>query len=150
MLGGTVRGIQERRYLTEKYQNKQVRIAYATAYAKPHDYDRYGRSKFARKRRFVDILRGNYVEWETPWSKRYALNNSGWDRHEWTREELGRLRDRAWSNCGDRRCCYCWYCNPRRGHWGKKEITRQEHIADLHLKEEIDFYRDLNNKGEGK
>jgi hypothetical protein len=141
-----VRGIRERRYLTEKYQNKQVRIAYATAYAKPYDKDRYIRTEFARKRRFVDLFRGNFVQWKDRWAMRYAINTSGWERYVWTRAELGRLRNHSWSNCGQKRCCYCYYCNPRRGYWGKKEVTRQETIAMLHLKEEIDFYKEKENE----
>lgn len=136
-----MRGRRERRYLTEKYQSKQVRIAYATAYAKPYDKDRYIRTEFARKRRFVDLFRGNFVQWKDRWAMRYAINNSGWERYVWTKEELGRLRKHSWSNCGQRRCCYCYYCNPRRGVWGKKELTRQEFVAALHLREEIEEYR---------
>ena len=133
-----VRGRRERRYLTEKYQNKQLRIAYATAYTKPYDPNRYIRTEFARKRRFLDILCGNYVEcveWDTRWSTRYAFGNE----HTFTKAELGRLRKQSFSNCGQARCPYC--CNPRRGrYWGAKEITRQEVIAELHLKEELEFY----------
>ena len=134
-----MKGRRERRYLTEKYQNKQIRIAYATAYVKPYDPDRYIRTEFARRRRFYDILCGNFVEWKTPWADRWALGEGWKTPHEWTGEDLGRLRKQSFTNCGNTRCQYC--CNPRRGrHWGKKELTRQELCAELHLKEELDQY----------
>ena len=130
-----MRGIRERRYLTEKYQRKQVRIAYVTTYTKPYDPERYIRTEFARKRRFYDILCGNYVEWKTRWGERWAFNNE----HKFTKAELGRLRKQSFTNCGQARCPYC--CNPRRGkYWGAKEITKGEVLAELHLKEELDFY----------
>jgi len=129
-----VRGRRERRYLTEKYQNKQVRIAYATAYEKPYDPERYIRTEFARKRRFYDILCGNYIDGE-----RAGIGEWGRQAHKFTREELGRLREQSFTNCGNARCPYC--CNPRRGrYWGRKEITKLEVLAELHLKEELDEY----------
>ena len=146
-----MRGIRERRYLTEKYQNKQVRLAYIFSYSKPHDTERYGRTKFAKKSRFWDILRGNYVEFDNDWE--YDVMLSGWTtQHTFTDEELGRFRNHSWRDCGRPKCPGC--SNPRRGYgWYGHEydrITMQERISLMHLKEEIDFYRDLNNKGEGK
>ena len=133
-----MRGIKERRYLTEKYQRKQVRIAYVTTYVKPYDPDRYIRTEFARKRRFYDILCGNFVEWKTPWADRWALGDGWLTPHKFTGAELGRLRKQSFTNCGNTRCCYC--CNPRRGRWGEKEVTKGELLAKLHVKEELDEY----------
>ena len=133
-----MRGRRERRYLTEKYQKKQIRIAYVTTYVKPYDPDRYIRTEFARKRRFYDILCGNFVEWKTRWTERYALGDGWLTAHDWKPEELGRLRQHSFTNCGNKRCCYC--CNPRRGRWGEKEVTKGELLAELHIKEELDEY----------
>lgn len=142
-----MRGIKERRYLTEKYQRKQVRLAYKILYDKPYDRKRYIRTEFARKRRFYDILRGNYVEWRNRWSEDRALDN-GYSRHAFSNAELGRMRTISF-NCCDRRCCpMC--SNPRRGYgWqGRKErLTRQELLAELHLIEEIKEYRDETFEG---
>ena len=132
-----MRGRRERRYLTEKYQRKQVRIAYATTYEKPYDPERYIRTEFARKQRFYDILCGNFVEWKDRWHGRLAIGNE----HTFTKNELGRLRKQSFTNCGVRRCPYC--ANPRRGHgWEnpKEQVTMQENLAELHLKEELEFY----------
>lgn len=129
-----MRGRRERRYLTEKYQNKQVRIAYATAYEKPYDPYRYIRTEFARKRRFYDILCGNYIDGD-----RAGIDR--WSAHEFTKDELGRLRKQSFSNCGVRRCPYC--ANPRRGYgWEspKERITLPEQLAQLHLEEELEEY----------
>lgn len=129
-----MRGRRERRYLTEKYQRKQVRIAYATAYEKPYDPYRYIRTEFARKRRFYDILCGNFID-----GSRAGVGQ--WNPHKFTKDELGRLRKQSFTNCGVRRCPYC--ANPRRGYgWEnpKDQVTMQERLAELHLKEEKEIY----------
>ena len=129
-----MRGRRERRYLTEKYQRKQVRIAYAVAYEKPYDPERYIRTEFARKRRFYDILCGNFID-----GRRAGIGQ--WQSHKFTKAELGRLRKQSFTNCGNSRCPYC--CNPRRGrHWGRKEITKSEVMAQLHLIEEVNLYKE--------
>ena len=136
-----MRGRKERRYLTEKYQNRQVRIAYAVTYSKPYDPDRYIRTEFAKRRRFYDLLCGNYVEWNTRWGERWAIGNGWKNAHKFTKAELGRLRKQSFTNCGSTRCQYC--CNPRRGRtWEPQRLTRPELKAELHLKEETDFYRE--------
>ena len=134
-----MRGRKERRYLTEKYQQKQVRVAYETSYSRPYDPNRYIRTEFARRRRFYDLLCGNYVVWNTRWSRTYALGNE----YKFTRAELGRLRKQSWSNCGSVRCRYC--CNPRRGrNWEshKERITLAELRSEIHLKEEVNLYKE--------
>lgn len=133
-----MRGRRERRYLTEKYQAKQVRVAYETSYSRPYDPNRYIRTEFAKKRRFWDVLCGNYVVWKDRWSMGDALGNE----HKFSKAELGRLRKHSWSNCGCKRCCYC--CNPRRGrNWEShtERVTLPELRAEQHLKEEVDFYK---------
>lgn len=134
-----MRGRKERRYLTEKYQRKQIRLAYALSYAKPYDKDRYIRTEFARKRRFVDMLYGNFVEWKRPSSMDLAIGGYRYS-HTLTPEELGRYRNHSWKDCGSSRCRYC--SNPRRGHnWDGKQVTRQEEIVNMKLKEELYFYK---------
>lgn len=129
-----MRGRRERRYLTEKYQSRQVRMAYETSYDRPYDPNRYIRTEFARKRRFFDLLCGNFTDLRTRWGTTWALGN----QHTFTKAELGRLRKQSFANCGNARCCYC--CNPRRGRFGDKELTKGEVLAELHIKEELDFY----------
>jgi len=131
---------RERRYLTEKYQNKQVRLSYTFVYDKPYDRERYIRTEFARKRRFYDILRGNYVEWG-----RWGETGIGeCEPHKFTREELGRFRNHSFSDCGRPKCPGC--SNPRRGYgwWGswRDRITMQERKAKLHYDEEIAEYKE--------
>lgn len=142
-----MRGRQERRYLTEKYQQKQVRLAYTVMYEKPYDEERYIRTEFARKRRFYDILRGNYVEWKSRWAKDYALNSNGFQRHTFSKEELGRMRKLSFDHCYRSRCCSC--SNPRKGYgWEspQEQITMQERLANLHLKEEMEYYYQREEK----
>lgn len=137
-----MRGIRERRYLTERYQQKQVRLAYTVMYDKPYDRERYIRTEFSRKRRFYDILRGNYVEWRHRWAEDSALNSNGYERHEFTRAELGRFRTTSFDHCSIRHCRTC--SNPRKGYgWEgtREKLTMQEKIALLHLEEELDFYK---------
>ena len=137
-----MRGIRERRYLTERYQQKQVRLAYTVMYDKPYDRERYIRTEFSRKQRFCDLLRGNYVEWKHRWVEEGALNSNGYQRYTFNKTELGRMRKLSFDHCDKNRCQYC--SNPRKGYgWEapKDQITRQEKIALLHLEEELEYYR---------
>ena len=143
IIGGTVRGRKQRRYLTEKYQQKQVRLAYTFVYDKPYDRHRYIRTEFARKRRFYDILRGNYVQHKYWHSEQWMLNQSG-NEHTITREELGRYRNHSFDDCGRAKCPGC--SNPRRGYgwYGNVNdlITMQERKAKLQFDEEMIEYKD--------
>lgn len=137
---------QERRYLTEKYQKKQVRLAYRFMYDKPYDRERYIRTEFARKRRFVDILYGNYVQHKYPFQEKWMLSQSG-NEHTLTLDELGRYRNHSWDDCGRPKCPGC--SNPRRGYMSgtaDDRITLQERKAKLHLKEEMRFYKERKNE----
>jgi len=139
IIGGTVRGRKERRYLTEKYQRKQVRLAYTFVYDKPYDRQRYIRTEFARKRRFYDILRGNYVVW----GKWGPTGIGQWQPHTFTKEELGRYRNHSFSDCGRPGCPGC--SNPRRGYMSGTEndrITMQERKAKLQFDEELKEYKE--------
>ena len=138
-----MRGRKQRRYLTEKYQQKQVRLAYTFVYDKPYDRHRYIRTEFARKRRFYDILRGNYVQHKYWHSEQWMLNQSG-NEHTITREELGRYRNHSFDDCGRAKCPGC--SNPRRGYgwYGNVNdlITMQERKAKLQFDEEMIEYKD--------
>ncbi len=142
-----MRGRRERRYLTEKYQRKQVRLAYIFIYDKPYDPERYIRTEFARKRRFVDILYDNYVQHKYWHSEKWMLSQNG-NEHTMERWELGRYRNHSWDDCGKPKCPGC--SNPRRGHgwYGKADelVTLQERKAKLHLKEELRFYKERKNE----
>lgn len=131
---------KERRYLTEKYQNKQVRLAYIFVYDKPYDRERYIRTEFARKRRFYDILCENYVQHTHPCREQWMLSQSG-NEHTITRWELGRYRNHSWDDCGRPKCPSC--SNPRRGYTGETiRVTMQERIANLHYEEEMKEYKE--------
>ena len=135
---------QKRRYLTEKYQKKQVRLAYTFVYNKPYDRERYIRTEFARKRRFYDILRGNYVVW----GKWGPTGIGQWQPHTFTKDELGRYRNHSFSDCGRSKCPGC--SNPRRGYgwYGSVNdlITMQERKAKLHLEEELRYYKERKDE----
>lgn len=134
-----MRGRRERRYLTEKYQDRQVRLSYIFKYDKPYDPNRYIRTEFAKRRRFYDLLCGNYVRHKYRFLEKWMLSQNGCE-HTMTRWELGRYRNHSWDDCGRTRCQHC--SNPRRGHtWEPEKLTRQERKAALHLKEEVDFYK---------
>lgn len=131
---------EKRRYLTTKYQQKQVRLAYTFSYDRPHDTQRYIRSEFARKRRFVDLLRGNFVEFK--YSYQYDMMVSGYNTpHTFTKAELGRFRNHSWDDCGRPRCHHC--SNPRRGwtwdSW-KERQTMQERVSDMRFKDDLEYY----------
>lgn len=133
---------RERRYLTEKYQNKQVRLAYTFMYDKPYDRERYIRTEFARKRRFFDILRGNYVQHKYQHQEKWMFSQNGME-HKMPRWELGRYRNHSWDDCGSPKCPGC--SNPRRGHGsqrGNELLTMQERIAKLHYEEEMKEYKE--------
>ncbi len=141
-----MRGRQERRYLTEKYQKRQVRLAYSVMYDKPYDRHRYIRTEFARKCRFYDILRGNYVQHKYWHSEKWMFSQSG-NSHTFTKAELGLLRTVSFDHCPIRHCPHC--SNPRRGYgWESPEaqITLQERKAELHLVEEIREYKERKDE----
>lgn len=121
---------RKRRYLTEKYQARQLRLAYETNQSYPYDEQRYLQRPIARKKRFLDILSGNYT----------ILDN--WQRYEIGLDDIydqpevrGRLKRHSFDDCGRTKCISCG--NPRKV-WGS--ITRPERKALLHLKEEIEVY----------
>lgn len=131
-----MRGREERRRLTEKYQSRQISLGYKANPIYPYDEQRYLRRPLAIKQRFLDILSANYAVY------------SGWAREQiglddfYSRPDVrGRLRRHSFDDCGRKHCMSC--SNPRRK-WscysGKDRLTLPERKALLHLKEEIEFY----------
>lgn len=135
---------EERRYLTHKYQQRQVCLAYSLSYTKPHDYSRRLRRKVAIKQRFIDDLAGvcavdpaTHKEWEVDYLTKAMLGYP----YEFSQERLGHLRNHSWARCSRVRCPSC--SNPRRGYgWdsGKQLLTRPERIAELNYEEDLALY----------
>ena len=143
-----MRNREERRYLTERYQQKQVRLANQLRRFRPYDSQRYLQRPLAIRQRFFDELKGRYVgpEWcyaERRWHNLYMLNE-GYDIDPFTKSELGRYRNHSYSDCGRSGCPCCG--NPRRNEWSKDKdrVTLQERIARHIFEEDINLY----NEGE--
>lgn len=137
-----VRGRRERRYLTGKYQARQLRLAYETNQSYPYDEQRHLQRPIALKKRFLDILCDNYTRLDS-WG-RYDI---GLDDIYNRPEVMGRLKRHSFDMCSIKRCPGC--CNPRR-RWAcsteKDKITLAERKALLHLKEEIEIYKGERNE----
>lgn len=121
---------ERRRYLTERYRNRQVRLDNQLGRNRPFDFERRPRSDFARKHAFISMLKGDYVVAEWNW---------GIDNPEpMSAERFGRLRRHSFSDCGRPRCPHC--SNPRHNGFGTKKtrLTIQELVAEQRFKE--DFY----------
>ena len=86
---------ERRRYLTHKYQQKQVRLANLYRSYRPYDSERYFQRPLAKKQRFLDRLRENYVgrDWDERWRKSRTDWMLGFDSDEFTPEQLGRFRN---------------------------------------------------------
>lgn len=124
---------ERRRYLTEKYQQKQIRLGNLYRHYRPYDSERYIQRKSILKRRFYDELCGNIVgiTWK-PRERRFRLIymlNSGWDIDPYTNAQVGRFRNHSWRDCGRSRCPGC--SNPRRVLRNKlsERLTLQEQKA---------------------
>ena len=139
---------ERRRYLTEKYQQKQVRLANTSRGYRLYDSERYFQRPLAKKQRFLDRLRHNYVGplWsdesrgyrsERYWKTEYML---GHDTDKFTPEQLGRFKRHSYKDCGR---CRCWYCgNPRRSNeWSKSDrITIAERINEMRFDDDLKYY----------
>ena len=139
-----MRNREERRYLTERYQQKQVRLANQLRRFRPYDSQRYLQRPLAIRQRFFDELKGRCVgpQWnscERKWKTLYMLNE-GYDIDPFTRSELGRYRNHSYSDCGRSGCPCCG--NPRRNEWSKKKdrITLQERTVEESFREQVDYY----------
>lgn len=132
---------EERRYLTKKYQQKQVRLANIDRGHRPYDSQRYLQRPLAVRQRFYDVLKGNYVgkDWddrECRWKTERML---GHDTDQFTPEQLGRFRNHSYRDCGRPRCHMCG--NPRRNSWWKEErITLQERINKMRFDDDLHYY----------
>lgn len=137
-----MRGRRERRYLTDKYQARQIRLGRKANLNYPYDEQRYLRRPLAIRQRFIDILSGNYTIY-----KGWARTQIGLDDFYSRSDVIGRLRRHSFDDCSNPKCPSC--SNPRRG-WcwgtGKDMITLPERRALLHLKEELEVYKEKRNE----
>lgn len=141
---------ERRRYFTEKYQQKQVRLANQLRRYQPYDTQRYLQRPLAIKQRFFDLLCGREIG--HTWNERERRSNfdimlGGYcgELDPFTKAQLGRFRNHSFSDCGRPRCPGC--SNPRRGNGyesPQERITLQERVAEHRMKEDLDLY----NKGE--
>jgi len=142
---------EERRYLTEKYQQRQVRLANLSRRYQPYDEQRYLRRPLAVRQRFYDLLCGREVghtwtERERSW--KFSNMLGGYDIDPFTRSELGRFRNHSFADCGRPKCPGC--SNPRRGYgwWGSASdrLTMQERINDMRMKDDLEYYYNYEEK----
>lgn len=126
-----MKGRRERRYLTEKYQARQLRLGYRANLNYPYDEQRHLQRPIARKKRFLDILSGNYTTLSY-----WGRQEIGLDNHYSQPGVRGRLKRHSFDDCGRTKCISCG--NPRKV-WGS--ITLPERRVLLHLKEEIEVYK---------
>ena len=136
---------ERRRYLTHKYQQKQVRLANMYRSYRPYDSERYIQRPLARKPRFLDILADNYVgpEWDDRWRESQTRWMLGDDPDEFTPEQMGRFRNHSYRDCGRPRCHSCG--NPRHanGYYKRKErLTRQELKSEEAMKQDLQEYNE--------
>lgn len=123
---------EKRRYLTEKYRQRQVRLAYRSyGNKRPYDPNRYLQRPLAKKKRFLDELMGNYVGPE--WTDHQRYSHTQWmlgNPREFTAQQLGRFRRHSFNMCPWPRCPHC--SNPRKGYGfehGDEMLTLQERVA---------------------
>lgn len=118
---------ERRRYLTERYQRRQIRLSLhgKTVF----DFERRPRTDHAKRQAFVSMLKGDYTRAEWQW---------GIDLREVTDQEKGRYRRHSFADCGRPRCPTC--SNPRHNGFGslKHRLTWQEVVAEQRFRE--DFY----------
>ncbi len=145
---------ERRRYLTHKYQQKQLRLANLSRSYRTYDSERYFQRPLARKQRFLDVLAENFVGpyWndeqrgyrtERHWRTEAML---GHDTDEFTPEQLGRLRNHSYDDCGRPRCHMCG--NPRRGcgWWKGERITVQERVNKMRFDADLQYYYHYEEK----
>ena len=141
---------ERRRYLTKKYQQKQVRLANQSRNYRSYDSQRYLQRPLAIRQRFYDVLKGNWVgpEWDDcqrKWKTEYML---GHDTDEFTPGQLGRFRNHSYQDCGRPRCHMCG--NPRRNSWWKQDReTIQERINKMRFKDDLEYFYEYEEKQNG-
>ena len=144
---------EERRYLTKRYQQKQVRLANQNRAYRPYDSQRYLQRPLAIRQRFFDVLAGRWVgpDWGDE-SKCYRSEREikteymlGHDTEDFTPEQLGRFRRHSFSDCGRPRCHMCG--NPRRNSWWKEDRkTIQERINKMRFEDDLQYYYQYEEK----
>jgi hypothetical protein len=123
---------EQRRYLTTKYQQKQIRLEIQYNRYTFYDPRRHLRTKRALKYRFYYDLAGEGVE----------VNRWEYDTYDevFPKEKVGSFRKQSWK-CPCRR--YCRYCsNPRKSGYMKKadSLTRPEVVAEQQMIEDLKEY----------
>lgn len=138
---------EERRYLTHRYQQKQVRLANQCRGYHSYDSQRYLQRPLAIRQRFYDVLADRYVgrEWndrERRWRTEHML---GHDTDDFTPEQLGRFRNHSFADCGRPRCHMCG--NPRRNSmWKSERVTIQERVNKVRFKDDLQYYYEYEEK----
>ena len=151
-----VRKRERRRFLTLKYQQRQVRLANQLRGYRPYDSKRYLQRPLAVRQRFYDVLKGNYVgrywkedftQWRDERSQR-TEHMLGHDTEAFTPEQMGRLRNHSWDDCGRPKCPHC--SNPRRTwtwHSWKEKLTVQERVNKMRFEDDLQYYYHYEESG---
>lgn len=126
-----------RRYLTEKYQRRQVRYIREVNREKEFDENRHRLTERAQKHMFVSWLTGTLFRLSE--NSQY-WNGIGIENREIDNTELGRYRNHSFRDCGRPRCPVCG--GPRNNPWHKKKdrLTIQEQMAEIQFEEELKEY----------
>jgi hypothetical protein len=124
-----------RRYLTKKYQQKQIRYR-RTLWGQEFDDQRRMQSDRAKRNFFVEFLKGNVIMLENKY-RNYWMWGIPMSGMSLTPETIGRYKKHSFDDCGRPLCPGC--CNPRRVWKGRPRLvkTLNERMSDEQ------FYSDL-------
>ncbi len=127
-----------RRYLTKKYQQKQIRY-YRTLWGPEFDDQRRMQSDRARRNFFVEFLKGNVVMLENKY-RNYWIWGIPSIGMPLSPERIGRFKKHSFDDCGRPRCTGC--CNPRKVWKGrpKSERTVKEQMHDQLMYSDLEEY----------
>lgn len=126
---------EKRRYQTKKYQQKQIKN-YKTLWGAEFDDLRKMQSDSAKKRFFIEYLKGNVVFLENKYV-RYRMRGIPTSGISLSNEQIGRYKKHSFDDCGRPKCPGC--CNPRKVWKGRYKSERAlDEISADHL-----YYHDL-------
>lgn len=132
-----------RRYLTKKYQHKQVRY-FRNTRAPEFDDERKRQSERAKRHFFVEFMKGNAV----------LLDGDSLRYYEWgipieskplSAQLVGRYKKHSFDDCGVARCPGCG--NPRnvwKGRYGA-EKTLKEKQSDQQMRSDLEEFVENEN-----
>lgn len=134
---------EKRRYLTEKYVRRQVRLYFAGSFRKGlFDDKRHMQSERAKRNYFVAELTGQVVRLSSSDNPITAMWWWGITELvlEIEKEQLGHFRRHSATDCGNSQCPTC--CNPRRIFRGKRKatLTIKERLGEMSFAEQIEEY----------